>query len=120
MQATLEEITKTALQLPAKHRIALAGFLLETEDSSSDPEIDVSWEQELQARIQAIDSGEVTGESYQSVMIEAEKQIRILDKEKKYYSIEVLFFSAFAVGVFTGFTGLWEGHLPVWPIFSGV
>jgi hypothetical protein len=30
--ATLEEITKVALQLPAKQRIALAGFLLETED----------------------------------------------------------------------------------------
>lgn len=75
MTATLEEITKTALQLPTKQRIALAGFLLETEDISSDPEVDVAWEHEIQDRIKAVDSGSVIGVSYQNVMLEAEKRL---------------------------------------------
>jgi len=75
MIATLEEITKTALQLPTKQRIALAGFLLETEDISSDPEVDAAWEHEIQERIKAVDSGSVIGVSYQNVMLEAEKRL---------------------------------------------
>jgi len=75
MTATLEEITRTALQLPVKQRLALAGFLLETEDSSSDPEVDAVWDQEIQDRIKAVDSGVVTGISYQDVMLEAEKRL---------------------------------------------
>jgi len=75
MTATLEEITRTALQLPAKQRLALAGFLLETEDISSDPGVDAAWDQEIQDRIRAVDSGAVTGISYQDVMLEAEKRL---------------------------------------------
>lgn len=75
MAATLEEITKTALQLPMKQRIALAGFLLETEDISSDPEVDAAWEHEILERIKAVDSGSVIGVSYQSVMLKAEKRL---------------------------------------------
>lgn len=75
MTATLEEITKTALQLPTKQRIALAVFLLETEDISSDPEVDAAWEHEIQERIKAVDSGSVIGVSYQNVMLEAEKRL---------------------------------------------
>ena len=69
MTATLEEITKTALQLPMKQRIALAGFLLETEDISSHPEVDAAWEHEILERIKAVDSGSVIGVSYESVML---------------------------------------------------
>jgi predicted GTPase len=75
MTATLEEITRTALQLPAKQRLALAGFLLETEDISSDPDVDAAWEQEIQDRIKAVDGGDVAGISYQDVMLEAEKRL---------------------------------------------
>ena len=75
MTATLEEITQTALQLPVKQRLALAGFLLETEDVSPDPDVDAAWDQEIQHRIRAVDSGAVAGISYQDVMIEAEKRL---------------------------------------------
>ena len=75
MTATLEEITQTALQLPVKQRLALAGFLLETEDVSPDPDVDAAWDQEIQHRIRAVDSGAVAGISYQDVMLEAEKRL---------------------------------------------
>ncbi|MEI8293860.1 MAG: addiction module protein [bacterium] len=75
MTPLLEEVTRTALQLPAKQRLALASFLLEAQDSSSEPEVDAAWEQEIQDRIKAVDSGAVTGISYQEVMLEAEKRL---------------------------------------------
>jgi hypothetical protein len=40
MIATLEEVTRKALQLPVSQRIALAGLLLEAENASSDCEVD--------------------------------------------------------------------------------
>jgi hypothetical protein len=73
--ATLEEITRTALQLLVKQRLALAGFLLETEDISSDPHVDAAWEQDVQDRIKAVDSGVATGITYQDVMLESEKRL---------------------------------------------
>jgi len=75
MPATLEEITKTALQLTGKQRLALAGFLLETEDISSEPDVDAAWEQEIQDRIKAVDSGAAAGISYRDVMLEAERRL---------------------------------------------
>jgi hypothetical protein len=75
MTPLLEEVTRTALQLPVNQRIALAGFLLETEDLSLDPDVDAAWDQEIQDRIRAVDSGAVTGISYQDVMLEAEKRL---------------------------------------------
>lgn len=75
MTTTLAEITRTVLQLPVKQRLALAGFLLETEDISSDPDVDAAWDQEIQDRIKAVDSGSVTGIPYQDVMLEAEKRL---------------------------------------------
>jgi hypothetical protein len=42
----------------------LAGFLLEMGDAMDHPEVDEAWEQEIQDRIKAVDSGAVTGISY--------------------------------------------------------
>lgn len=75
MTQTLEEITRYALQLPQRQRLALAGFLLETEEVAEDPEMDMAWEKEIQERIKAVDAGEVEGISYRDVMREAEKSI---------------------------------------------
>ena len=75
MPATIEEITQQALLLPARQRLALAGFLLEMGDATDHPDVDVSWEQEIQDRIKAVDSGAVTGISYNDVMREAEQRL---------------------------------------------
>ena len=75
MTATLEDITRNALQLPVRQRLALAGFLLETDDRTIDPDVDAAWEQEIQERILSVDSGAVTGIAYQTVMLEAEKRL---------------------------------------------
>jgi hypothetical protein len=69
MSAALEEITKEALKLSRQQRLVLAGFLLEIDTpSSNDPEVEAVWEQEILARIQAIDDGTASGVSYEEVM----------------------------------------------------
>lgn len=75
MTAPLEDVTRNALQLPLRQRPALAGFLLETDDVTANPEVDAAWEQEIQDRIKAVESGEVTGISYHDVFREAEKRL---------------------------------------------
>lgn len=74
MSATLEEVTRNALQLTGPQRLALAGFLLEAEDVSTDPGVAAAWEQEILDRIAAVDSGTVVGISYRDVMLEAESR----------------------------------------------
>ena len=75
MTTTFEEITRHALQLPLRQRLALAGVLLETDQMTLDPEVDTAWELEIQDRIKAVDAGEVAGISYHDVMREAEKRM---------------------------------------------
>lgn len=75
MIATFEEITQKAVHLPSHQRLALAAFLLEMDDSSGNPQVDQAWEEEIQNRIRAIDSGTVVGIPYQDVMREAEQRL---------------------------------------------
>ncbi|MCX6973357.1 MAG: addiction module protein [Verrucomicrobia bacterium] len=73
MPATLEDMTQQVLQLPARQRLALAGFLLEVDDASDQSEVEEAWEKEIQERIQAIDSGSTMGIAYSDVMSEADQ-----------------------------------------------
>lgn len=75
MPATLEDITQQVLQLPARQRLVLAGFLLEMDNATEHPEVDEAWELEIQNRIKAVDSGAVTGISYCDVMREADRRL---------------------------------------------
>lgn len=73
--AALEDITRDALKLSRRQRLALAGFLLEMDDPRSDGDVEAVWEQEILARIQAIDDGTATGVSYEEVMRAAQDRL---------------------------------------------
>jgi hypothetical protein len=75
MTATLESITRQVMQLSARQRLALAGFLLEMDDSAEHPETDEAWEREIQSRIRAVDGGTVSGIPYRDVMREADRRL---------------------------------------------
>ena len=75
MTNTLDEVTQSALRLPGRQRLALAGFLLETTDASPDADTDEAWEREIQDRIRAVDSGRVTGIPWEQVLREADKRL---------------------------------------------
>ena len=75
MSAALEDITKEALKLPRQQRLALAGLLLEMDEPSNAPDIEAAWEQEILARINAIDRGTATGVPYEEVMRSARDRL---------------------------------------------
>jgi len=68
MSATLEDITEQALRLPKQERLALANRLLSDDDDTEVAAIEAAWEEEILARIQAIDDGTAKGIAYEDVI----------------------------------------------------
>lgn len=62
--ARIEELTREAVSLPKAQRLALARVLLDLEPVGSVAEVERSWDEEIRARIKAIDEGRVTGIAY--------------------------------------------------------
>ncbi len=75
MPATLEQVTKEAMDLPPRQKLALAEFLLESAEAAADPEAEAAWDSEIRDRIRAIDEGRVAGVSYEDVMRSAEERL---------------------------------------------
>ena len=75
MPKALNEVTKDALELPTRQRLALAEFLLESADDAADPEAEAAWDSEIRDRIRAVDEGRVVGVAYEDVMREAERRL---------------------------------------------
>jgi predicted GTPase len=68
MSAAFEEITEQALRLPRQQRLALANRLLSDGEDGDAPAIEAVWEEEILARIQAIDNGSAVGVPYEEVL----------------------------------------------------
>jgi len=75
MAASLEQVTKEAMDLSPRQKLALAEFLLESADAAADPEAEVAWDAEIRDRVQAIDEGRVVGVAYEDVMRSAEARL---------------------------------------------
>ena len=71
MKATLDKVALQAIALPPRQRLALAGFLLEVDSGPAMPDVDGAWETEIEARIQAVDTGKVKGVPFSEVMRQA-------------------------------------------------
>jgi hypothetical protein len=75
MPKTLEELTKEAMDLPPRQRLALASVLLESAEAAFDPEAEAAWDSEIRNRIREIDEGRLIGVAYADVMQEAERRL---------------------------------------------
>ena len=75
MSASLAKITKEAMDLPRRQKLALAEFLLESADATADPEAEAAWDSEIRDRIRAIDEGRVAGVPYEDVMRSVEARL---------------------------------------------
>lgn len=53
------ELLKQALELSIEERADLAAQILESLDSSDDPEVQAAWQAEIERRMAQLDSGEV-------------------------------------------------------------
>jgi hypothetical protein len=75
MSEAFEQVTREAMRLSARQRLALAGYLLELDKASDDAGVDAAWEEEIRARLHAVDSGTAVGIPYADVMREADKRL---------------------------------------------
>lgn len=75
MSKAFEEIAREASQLSRKQRLDLASLLLELNDGAADANVSAEWEQEILARIRAVDEGRAEGISFEVVMREAEDRL---------------------------------------------
>lgn len=76
MPATLESVTREALELSPRQRLALAGFLLETSgELPEEPGAESAWHSEMVERVRAVDQGSVVGVPFEMVLERAEARI---------------------------------------------
>ena len=73
MSAALEEITEKALQLSPQNKLALANRLL-SDQLSDASEVEAAWDEEILARIEAIDNGTAIGVPFEEVIHAARKR----------------------------------------------
>ena len=75
MPTALEQVTKEAMDLPPRQKLALAEFLLESAEGPADPDAEAAWDSELGERIRAVDEGRVAGVAYEDAMRAAERRL---------------------------------------------
>jgi hypothetical protein len=74
MSRTFEEITNDALALSKPEQMRLAHVLLE-ENEAPDPDAEAAWEQEIQRRIEQIDSGTAQGRPFADVLHDIDRKL---------------------------------------------
>ena len=75
MSKAFEEIAREAIQLSREQRLDLASMLLELNEDWADTDVSAVWEEEILARIRAVDENEAEGASFEAVMRDAEGRL---------------------------------------------
>jgi putative addiction module component (TIGR02574 family) len=75
MSRNLAELAEEALKLPHQEQLRLARALLERSEASGDVGAEAAWEEEIERRIQAIDSGLATGRPFSDVLRDIDRQL---------------------------------------------
>lgn len=75
MQLTIEDLTTELIKLSKRERLEIARFLLFLDNRSSDSEgVDSDWENEITARVRAVDEGKAVGIDFEDAMKKIEKR----------------------------------------------
>jgi predicted GTPase len=75
MSKAFEEIVREASQLSREQRLDLASMLLQLNEDPGEGDVSAVWEEEILARIRAIDENEAEGVSFEAVMRDAESRL---------------------------------------------
>ena len=76
MERGFEIIIREALELTPRQRLELAGILLASADGEVECGSQEAWDDEIHARIRAIDQGREIGVSFEALMASADKIIK--------------------------------------------
>lgn len=75
MSKAFEEIVREASQLSREQRLDLASMLLDLNEDPGEADVSAVWEEEILARIRAVDENEAEGVSFEAVMRDAESRL---------------------------------------------
>ncbi len=75
MSKAFDEIAREASQLSREQRLDLASMLLELNEDLGEADVSAVWEEEILARIRAVDESEAEGVSFEAVMRDAENRL---------------------------------------------
>ena len=67
MAISIEEITKEVVELPRHQRLALVRLLLDLDQPGTTDEIEQAWDEEIRARVKAVDEGRASGIPYEQI-----------------------------------------------------
>ena len=67
MAISLEEITKEVVELPRHQRMALVRLLLDLDQPATTDDIEQVWDEEIRARVKAVDEGRANGIPYEEI-----------------------------------------------------
>jgi putative addiction module component (TIGR02574 family) len=67
MGASIEEIAKEVVDLPRHQRLALIRLLLDLDQPGTSDEVESAWDEEIRARVKAIDEGRAVGMPYEEI-----------------------------------------------------
>lgn len=67
MAARIEEIAKELVDLPRHQRLVLVRLLLDLDQPGSSADVDSAWEEEIRARVKAVDEGRAIGIPYEQI-----------------------------------------------------
>lgn len=67
MAASIQEITKEVVELPRHQRLALVRLLLDLDQPGPSDEIEHVWDEEIRARVKAVDEGRANGIPYEQI-----------------------------------------------------
>jgi putative addiction module component (TIGR02574 family) len=67
MASSIEEITKEVVELPRHQRLALMRLLLDLDQPGTSEDVERAWDDEIRARVKAIDEGRAVGISYEQI-----------------------------------------------------
>ena len=67
MAARIEEITKEVVELPRHQRLVLVRLLLDLDQPGTSADVDNAWDEEIRARVKAVDEGRAVGIPYEQI-----------------------------------------------------
>ena len=67
MAISIEEITKEVVELPRHQRLALVRLLLDLDQPATTDDIEQAWDEEIRARVKAVDEGRANGIPYEQI-----------------------------------------------------
>ena len=74
MSLSLNDIAKEALQMSTPDQLALARVLLENSEATGELNVAEAWEEEIERRINLVDSGRAQGRPFASVLQEIDRR----------------------------------------------